>query len=77
MKISQNQLLAEALQLDEDERAELAVSLIESLDGAADADAEQAWKLELDRRLETLDKGEADLVSWGDVKDRLTKKLNG
>ena len=40
-----------ASQLSEAERAELALSLIESLDGPPDPDVEEAWRLEIERRI--------------------------
>jgi hypothetical protein len=45
------ELLQKALALTEEERAELAGSLIETLDGCADADAESAWNQEIARRV--------------------------
>jgi hypothetical protein len=36
-------VLADALRLDDDARAELAAELLASLDGPADPDAGQAW----------------------------------
>jgi hypothetical protein len=41
----------EALELTASERAELAHDLVASLDGAADADASEAWDREVLRRL--------------------------
>lgn len=43
-------LLAEALELDTDERARLATELIASLDGDPDMNWEEAWTAELDAR---------------------------
>jgi hypothetical protein len=43
-------VLADALRLDTDARAELAAELLASLDGPADADAEAAWDAEIERR---------------------------
>lgn len=43
-------LLDEALRLPLADRAELAAELLASVDGAADADAEQAWTAEIERR---------------------------
>ena len=52
-------LLAEALRLSLPERAELAAELLASIDGAPDADAEQAWAAEIERRAERAIQGES------------------
>ncbi len=43
-------LLGEALDLTDEERAEVALELVASLDGPRDADAEDAWVAEIERR---------------------------
>jgi putative addiction module component (TIGR02574 family) len=53
---------SEALSLSEAERAELAHSLVASLDGPPDADAEAAWDAEIRRRLAEIDSGTAELI---------------
>ena len=53
---------SEALRLSEAERAELAHSLVESLDGPADKDAASAWDTEIQRRLAEIDAGTAKLT---------------
>src|SRR5437867_1440528 len=45
------ELKQKAAQLPESERAELALVLIESLDGPADADVEEAWRVEIEHRV--------------------------
>lgn len=51
----------EVLQLPENDRAELARLLIESLDEAEDSDVEGAWDAELERRLKRIDEGKSHL----------------
>jgi putative addiction module component (TIGR02574 family) len=65
------------LALTEEERAELAGSLIESLDGRADADAdaESAWNQEIARRVAEMDAGRAKTVSWEEVQERITSRI--
>ena len=65
------QLLAEALQLPPEERAALAGELIQSLDPEVDDDAEAAWSVEIRRRLERLDAGLANTVSWAEARRRI------
>jgi hypothetical protein len=44
------ELKEKAAQLPDGERAELALALIESLDGPADAGVEEAWRVEIEHR---------------------------
>jgi putative addiction module component (TIGR02574 family) len=70
-------VLAEALKLDADARAELASELIASLDGPVDPDAETAWAVEITRRVAEIEAGTVDLEPWEDVKRRIEKDLLG
>jgi putative addiction module component (TIGR02574 family) len=71
------QLLERALSLSEEERAEIAGVLIESLEPAPDADVEAAWHREVTRRVAELDAGTADSAPWEEVRDRLFSRLSG
>ena len=64
-------LLAEALQLSAEERATLAGQLIESLDQGIDDDAEAAWSVEIQQRLQRLDEGIAKTVPWPEARRRI------
>lgn len=64
-------LLAEALQLPDEERAALAGELIQSLDHDVDPDAEAAWSVEIRARLEQVDAGTATTVSWTEARRRI------
>lgn len=64
-------LLAEALQLSDEERAALAGELIQSLDREVDADAEAAWSAEIRASVEQLDAGAATTVSWAEARRRI------
>lgn len=70
-------VLAEALLLDVKARAEVAAELLASLDGPADADAEEAWAAEIERRVQALEAGTERLESWDDVKRRIEKDILG
>lgn len=70
-------VLANALRLDVDERAELAAELLASLDGPADPDAEAAWAAEVKRRIDGIEDGTVDLEPWEDVKRRIEKEILG
>ena len=71
------ELLKRALALSEDERAELAGSLLESLDSAPEdpAAVEASWNEEIARRIEDLDSGKAKTVPWEEVRHRISSKL--
>ena len=65
------QLLAEALQLSPEERAALAGELIQSLETDVDSDAEAAWSAEIRARLDRVDAGRAETVSWAEARRRI------
>jgi len=69
------ELLQKALSLSEEERAELAGSLLESLDTAAEEGAEVAWNQEIARRIADLDSGKAKTIPWDEVRSRISAKL--
>lgn len=71
------ELLNRALALSEEERAELASTLIESLDTVVDDDAESAWQQEIGRRLEELASGNTKTLSWEAVREKGRTILNG
>ncbi len=68
-------LREELLALPIDERAELAVDLLASLDDEAGledpADVDQAWSEELLRRSEQVSSGTASTVGWDQVLERV------
>ena len=67
---------SEALSLSEVERAELAYNLVTSLDGPPDSDAEEAWDLEITRRLSEIDAGTAKLVDREEFRRRMRARAN-
>ena len=70
-------VLAEALRLDADARAELAAELLASLHGPADPDAESAWQAEIERRVTAIEAGTLKLEPWEAVKRRIEKEILG
>jgi putative addiction module component (TIGR02574 family) len=70
-----SELFQKALALSEEEHAELAGSLIESLDATVDESAEAAWNQEIARRIEDLDSGKAKTVPWEAIRSRISSKL--
>lgn len=72
-----NELLQKALALPDQERAELAGTLIASLDSATDETAEAAWQEEVARRLLEIRSGSVKPVSWDVVQRDARALLNG
>ncbi len=66
----------EAMHLSSSERADLAHSLIASLDGTADLDADAAWDSEILRRLAEIDSGSATLIDRDEFSRRMRAQLN-
>jgi len=67
---------SEALRLSEAERAELAHSLVESLDGPADPDAQSAWDAEIVRRLAEVDAGAAEPIDREEMRRRMRARMS-
>lgn len=67
---------SEALRLTESERAELAHSLVSSLDGPADTDAESAWDAEIRRRLAEIEAGTAELIDREELRRRMQARIS-
>ena len=70
-----SELLQKALSLSEEERAELAASLLESLDATVDQAGEAAWNEEIARRIDDLESGKAKTIPWEVVRSRISSKL--
>lgn len=68
-------VLAEALRLDLDARAEIAVELLGSLDGPSDPDAEAAWNVEIERRVAAIEAGTVQIEPWDDVRRRIEREI--
>ena len=75
MATSATDILKQALELKEEERAELASLLIESLDESAEEGVEAAWAVEIERRMADLDSGAAKTLTWEEVRQKLHGRL--
>jgi putative addiction module component (TIGR02574 family) len=75
MSLTTERILQDALALPDDQRAELATRLLQSLDRDGDPDAEEEWAIEIERRCAALDAGEAVTSAWHDVRRRIEKEL--
>jgi putative addiction module component (TIGR02574 family) len=70
-------VLADALRLDLDARAEVAAELLASLDGPSDPDAAAAWGTEIQRRVAAIEAGTVTLEPWESVRRRIEKEILG
>lgn len=70
------ELLAEALQLPLDDRAKMAADLLESLQ-EAEADVDEAWAREIERRVAAARAGELASTDWRTVLDRVEREVLG
>ncbi|MEE8348586.1 MAG: addiction module protein [Acidobacteriota bacterium] len=68
MKSDTKKLLEEVLSLPSEARAALAGSLLESLDGTIDPDAESAWAVEIANRKTDIDSGKVQTVPWPEAR---------
>jgi hypothetical protein len=66
---------AEALTLADEQRAELARDLIESLDSPPDSSAADEWDAEIERRLGAIDSGSAKLVDRAELRRRMQQRM--
>ncbi len=60
--------------LDPEERATLMRLLIESLDAESEEGVEDAWRVEIERRMAELDSGAVETVSWEELRARLYRR---
>ncbi len=72
-----SELLKKALALPPEARAALAGSLLDSLDDAVDASAEEAWSREIARRIEELDSGKVKPIPWAEARRQISAILDG
>jgi putative addiction module component (TIGR02574 family) len=70
-------ILRTALNLDPGDRADIAASLIASLDPQKDEEVDAAWADEIKRRIEQIDKGEVRLIAADEVLRSMRERLNG
>ncbi len=70
-------LLQKALALPENERAELAGTLMSSLDTTIDPDVDAAWQQEVARRLDEVQSGDVKTIAWEEVQRKGRTLLHG
>lgn len=75
MSAAAQKVLHDVLALSEEERLEVATEIIASLDGAPDADWDQSWLAELDRRLDSAKVQGETGADWVDARARILRRL--
>ena len=75
MNTTTQELLNTALGLPEKDRADLAASLIESLDQPFDSDAQTAWAEEVRRRVADLDSRSIRAIPWEEARPIITGRV--
>lgn len=75
--MTRDTLLKEALKLSVDERVDVAVEILASLDDEPDdpVEVEKAWAAEIERRGRRVLAGESEGAPWDEVKRRLDERL--
>ena len=74
MARSARDLFDEAMRLEPQERATLMRLLIEALDADTEEDVEDAWRVEIERRMAELDSGSVETIPWEEVRARLYRR---
>jgi putative addiction module component (TIGR02574 family) len=69
------EILEKALALSQEERSQIAASLVQSLDDAMDEDAESTWQQEIANRAAELASGKAKTVPREEVQRRISGHL--
>ena len=70
-RMDAKQLLVKALRLSEEERAEIAGELIQSLEGELDVNADAAWSAEIRARLDRIDAGTTTTIPLSEARRRI------
>ena len=65
------ELIREATELAENDRATLAGVMIESLDPKPTPEVRAAWSREIERRVREIDEGKVELIDWEEIRAEL------
>ena len=74
MAKSARELFKEAMKLEPEERATLMRLLIESVDAESEDGVEDAWRVEIERRMAELDSGTVQTIPWEELRARLYRR---
>lgn len=76
MTLTPEEITAAALAMPAEDRQDLLVQLMDSLDGPPDEDYEEAWAEEIKRRLDEVRSGKAVTVPWEEVRRKLMEAVD-
>jgi putative addiction module component (TIGR02574 family) len=65
------ELIREAAELPETDRATLAGVMIESLDPRPSPEVKRAWSKEIERRVREIEEGTVESIDWEDIRAEL------
>ncbi len=74
MARSAQELFEEAMRLAPEERATLMRLLGHTLDAESDEGVEEAWGVEIERRIADLDSGVVEAIPWEELRARLYRR---
>lgn len=77
MAAEPQRVLSDALELTQEQRAELAARLIDSLDEGHDDQSRSAWEAEIERRIRELDAGAVAAVPWREARKAILSSPDG
>lgn len=75
MDVDIQKIYVSALQLPERDRADLAASLLASIDRSFDSDTQTAWAEEIDRRLAELGNGTVNPIPWKEARQVIASRV--
>ena len=70
------EILDAALKLNDQEKAAIAASLIESLDPEYDEGCDEAWAAEIAKRMREIDNGEVKTIPWSEARRMIMQPGN-
>lgn len=76
MTAKAKKILEEALELSPEERADLAATLLDSLEEGEDEGVEEAWAQEIARRIQEVESGAVKTIPWSEARRRLYRVLD-
>jgi putative addiction module component (TIGR02574 family) len=77
MTLDAEEILSAALMLNEQDRAAIAASLIDSLDRVEEEGCDEAWADEVAKRVRELDNGEVKTISWSEARRMILQPRDG
>ena len=70
-------LFEQALHLRDEERAELAAKLLESIDDKSDEDWISNWDAEILKRMEEVESGKVKTIPWSEAREIIAGRRHG